>query len=413
MLPALLPTGPLLWTLLECAMACPLCGEDCRCAEPEALPARRLVDPEAPDLSEERFAASLETPWPPVPPPRYSRIVMSEPRSEVEQFASAVQEQFALAPQPETRAGDIGEMWRQEVANRVENYRARRRRRTADGSLDLDFDPSQPVAVAEHVPSPPLVPAQVAAAALTTAEFAGPEPRYYGAALDEETVAPPAPEPEIHWDGTFGDAAARLPETSNVIEFPRLEEFTPANELAEPVAQGLRILDAPELMEQAVPTPMADISLEEQVAPDTSDIEIPLQVAPLPQRVFGGVVDFLIVLLGTAIFGVIVFKMVGAVATSKAFVAVAAAVPCFFWMAYQYLLLVHAGRTPGMRAARVLLVNFEGELLDRRARRWRVLAMALSCVSLGLGFIWALVDEDTLCWHDRITRTYPVDVSPH
>ena len=39
------------------------------------------------------------------------------------------------------------------------------------------------------------------------------------------------------------------------------------------------------------------------------------------------------------------------------------------------------------------------------------LALALSSVSLGLGFVWAIVDEDTLCWHDRITRTYPVDVT--
>jgi hypothetical protein len=32
--------------------------------------------------------------------------------------------------------------------------------------------------------------------------------------------------------------------------------------------------------------------------------------------------------------------------------------------------------------------------------------MAMSSLSLGLGVVWALLDEDTLCWHDRITRTY-------
>jgi hypothetical protein len=25
-----------------------------------------------------------------------------------------------------------------------------------------------------------------------------------------------------------------------------------------------------------------------------------------------------------------------------------------------------------------------------------------------LGFVWAFFDEDTLCWHDRISRTYLV-----
>ena len=54
----------------------------------------------------------------------------------------------------------------------------------------------------------------------------------------------------------------------------------------------------------------------------------------------------------------------------------------------------------GVMAAR------DGEIPGRSTRRWRALAMALSAVSLGLGFLWCLLDEDTLCWHDRITRTY-------
>jgi hypothetical protein len=36
----------------------------------------------------------------------------------------------------------------------------------------------------------------------------------------------------------------------------------------------------------------------------------------------------------------------------------------------------------------------------------RALALILSCVSLGMGFLWSLFDEDSLGWHDRITRTY-------
>jgi hypothetical protein len=32
--------------------------------------------------------------------------------------------------------------------------------------------------------------------------------------------------------------------------------------------------------------------------------------------------------------------------------------------------------------------------------------MLFSLVSMGLGFAWALVDEDCLCWHDRMTRTF-------
>jgi hypothetical protein len=39
-------------------------------------------------------------------------------------------------------------------------------------------------------------------------------------------------------------------------------------------------------------------------------------------------------------------------------------------------------------------------------RRWRVLASFLSACSLGLGYLWSLLDEDGLCWHDRITHTH-------
>jgi hypothetical protein len=35
-----------------------------------------------------------------------------------------------------------------------------------------------------------------------------------------------------------------------------------------------------------------------------------------------------------------------------------------------------------------------------------VLASFLSGLSLGIGYLWCFLDEDQLCWHDRITHTY-------
>jgi uncharacterized RDD family membrane protein YckC len=76
------------------------------------------------------------------------------------------------------------------------------------------------------------------------------------------------------------------------------------------------------------------------------------------------------------------------------------------WAVYQYLLIVYAASTPGLRAAGLELARFDGTSATRSLRRWRVLASYLSGASLGMGFVWALVDEDALCWHDRITHTY-------
>ena len=73
---------------------------------------------------------------------------------------------------------------------------------------------------------------------------------------------------------------------------------------------------------------------------------------------------------------------------------------------YQYLLIVYTGTTPGLRAAGLELARFDGILPCRSLRRWRVLASYLSAASLGMGYLWVFLDEDALCWHDRITHTY-------
>ncbi len=86
--------------------------------------------------------------------------------------------------------------------------------------------------------------------------------------------------------------------------------------------------------------------------------------------------------------------------------AALALVTLLFWAAYEFLFVVYTGSTPGLRAARLRLAAFDGSPLNRRSRRWRVLASFLSACSAGLGYFWCFLDQDGLCWHDRITRTH-------
>jgi hypothetical protein len=51
------------------------------------------------------------------------------------------------------------------------------------------------------------------------------------------------------------------------------------------------------------------------------------------------------------------------------------------------------------------ITKFDGSGVRRRTRRWRVLASFLSAFAAGLGYLWCFLDQDSLCWHDRITRT--------
>jgi hypothetical protein len=59
-----------------------------------------------------------------------------------------------------------------------------------------------------------------------------------------------------------------------------------------------------------------------------------------------------------------------------------------------------------LRVAGLELARFDGTSTSRSLRRWRVLASWLSAVSAGMGYVWVFLDEDALCWHDRITHTY-------
>jgi uncharacterized RDD family membrane protein YckC len=76
------------------------------------------------------------------------------------------------------------------------------------------------------------------------------------------------------------------------------------------------------------------------------------------------------------------------------------------YLLYQALFFSFSEATPGMRFARIALCTFDDENPSRRAMRRRILAVLLSVCPLGLGLLWATLDEDRLAWHDRLTRTY-------
>jgi uncharacterized RDD family membrane protein YckC len=179
------------------------------------------------------------------------------------------------------------------------------------------------------------------------------------------------------------------------------------DELAGPVMSAPRILEAPELVPP--PPALGGITME-AAAPKEAHrrpgIDIPLQAASLARRLAAAMVDGLIVLVATGLFGWIFWKVAGIRPPQYQLLGLAVAIPCVLWAVYQYLLLVYAATTPGLRIAGLALVRFDGTFADRRLRRWRVLASYLAAVSLGMGYVWVFLDEDALCWHDRITHTY-------
>jgi uncharacterized RDD family membrane protein YckC len=280
----------------------------------------------------------------------------------------------AAADQPE---------WRQEVAARLNHYHSRRRKRPPRyPSLALKFDPP--------------VYASASSRAAEAPRAAGYQP---GSRSEAATAAVAAPEP-------VEESSLALADATNIIEFPRPLVPPPPrpDELAEPILDLPRILDAPEAVPKQVP--LGGIVLEPEEAAGSSELELPLRVAPLDQRLLAAGVDGVVVLVATLMFALIADKIATLLPSLHILLGLGVALPAILWAVFQYVFLVYTGATPGMRLMGLRLSDFDGSLPDRSARRWRALAMALSAVSLGLGFLWCLLDEDTLCWHDRITRTY-------
>ena len=237
-------------------------------------------------------------------------------------------------------------------------------------------------------------------------------------ALDGMHVEPGALEPVIQQPSgpeVFAEAETQArPDVAHIgakiIEFPRFAwgpPPPPSDQLAEPVMERPRILEVPEV---TPPAPaLGGILIEpvqQQEIEKRPGIDIPLQSAPLGLRLLASLIDGLILSVAAALFGFIFWKVTGFRPPRLQLISRAAGISCLLWAVYQYLLIVYAGSTPGLRAARLDLTRFDGTRGNRRLRRWRVLASYLSAASLGMGYAWVFLDEDALCWHDRITRTY-------
>jgi uncharacterized RDD family membrane protein YckC len=393
-------------------------------------PSAALFDPDAYDASEQQFAASLEehpqlrfvvddasaaeiargsasgverqeanvSSEPPCPlgATTENRILPAE--EDAEDATGEIYPQTIALAEETTTPPENTESWRQEVQTRVNSYRARRRPRGPRyPSLRLKFEADQPtknaiMATQSAAPIAPRTAVGVARPATTPSQ--------------ETSAQAPAAAAMVYLSSAPMAAGET---TAEIIEFPRSSVVFPnrLDELAEPVLDRPRILEAPELV--PLPPALGGILIEPpepQESEKRPGFEMPLQSAPMSQRLVAVAIDTLLVLSSVALFAYIFWRMAKEAPPLQHAIAGAMALTGILWAAYHYLLLVYCGITPGLKLAKLRLSRFDGSPVVRRVRRWRVLASVLSGVSLGLGYAWCFLDEDQLCWHDRITRTY-------
>jgi uncharacterized RDD family membrane protein YckC len=245
--------------------------------------------------------------------------------------------------------------------------------------------------------------------------------------LEQEIAFRRAPEFEDHIIET-------LPLPANLIEFPRelvaarkarprlaegplREELAPEPQLrifevepeqisTEPVAAEEVVAEAPVWQGILLDSPRLRASLPAREAAMAAGA---VDIAPLSRRVMAAVVDGCCIAAALIGFATVAAYVSGPRLQGMSKPMLAGAVVFTFAVSallYQLLFFSLNEATPGMRYARIGLCTFAEANPTRKAMRRRVMAQMLAVGPLGLGVLWAWMDDDRLAWHDRISRMY-------
>jgi len=299
--------------------------------------------------------------------------------------------------------------WRREIVSRVQQHRARQRRRPVDpNAMELDFpaDNSHTFGDPEDGSMPP------------------PPERFHEIVIPQKMVKPVMGKPEPTKVIRFPRTQPAYIPTVEEVMLTELEQAAPAPEAprimeaydAEPIETYLERLDPIEV------EPVARLSLQGQqldLLPNFDDIhlepeepridkddEVIPRPAPMHQRLVAGLVDVGIVFVATVAFALTFAEAADGLPHSNMTMVCMLAAGGILWLVFQYIFLVFRRATPGMNFAGLELCTFDRRDTTMFERQSRAAASALSGFSMGLGYLWALVDEDRVGWHDRISKTH-------
>ena len=258
-----------------------------------------------------------------------------------------------------------------------------------------------------------------------------------GREMDEDECLALDEEIDFRHHPVFEEISPSEPIAANLIEFPR--QLVAPRKARPRLAEGpLRDEDSPASPQLRIFEVENDhISLApaaETIAPEWSSIllaalptaefhasedtdYLPLvvpQPASVGHRIMAAVVDLCLVLtVQVAFTALFVFALThlsgqNSVLEIPRIVAISgsACTLAVLGLLYQLLFFTLSDSTPGMRYARIAFCTFTDENPTRSAMRRRIFATLLAAFPLGLGLLWAMLDEDTLGWHDRISRMY-------
>jgi uncharacterized RDD family membrane protein YckC len=300
--------------------------------------------------------------------------------------------------------------WRREIVSRVQQHRARRRRAADPNALELDFSAETPYSFGAEQQEGDMPP---------------PPERFHEIVIPQNMVKPVMGRPEPPKVIRFPRTQPAYVPTVEEVMLEELEQAAPAPEAPRIIMEAcdsepmeLRQQETEPLEIEPVAKPSLrgqqmellpsfdDIQLEPEGARTDHDDEVIPRPAPLGQRCISGVVDAGLVFIATGAFAITFLELAEEMPQSRMTLVCMLASAGIFWLLFQYIFLTYRRATPGMHMAQLELCTFEGKATTMFDRQTRAAASALSAFSIGLGYAWALVDEDRVGWHDRISQTH-------
>lgn len=124
-------------------------------------------------------------------------------------------------------------------------------------------------------------------------------------------------------------------------------------------------------------------------------------------RLMATAYDLGIVIIAMGLFLTVFYLAGGPLTLNAHTVPLCIGLAAVFYLMYELLWCMAGMDTAGMNWARLKLVDFDGLPPVRDQRLFRIAAGGLSLLAAGLGILWALVDEESLTWHDHISKTFP------
>ena len=242
------------------------------------------------------------------------------------------------------------------------------------------------------------------------------------------------PNPNLDFDFEAQDASADPP-NAKILDFPS-PGFSapplPPIDLEEDEAPSDDLSAEPDRMDSWAGSAPVEQSPPPETAPEPRPLEIiletpspaseglltgelkgPLAVAPLSKRFVAAILDTVVLGAAGGLFALIFWRAGGRLAKTPLDIAVVGFIAAFFIFVYFAAFTIFTAATPGLAAMGLEVRSNQGGAPTLRDSFWRGVGYLVSLAPLMLGFLWALVDTESLTWHDRMSETFIAHAEPN